>query len=153
MKRDLSSLTRNERGALGAAAAVLILSFLPWYITVTFDGPGDSKSWTAWSGISTLGVVFLLLSAALVVIEGISEYALPKVVPWHLVSAVLAVVGTALVIFHALTAGTDEPGASIGPGWSGWLLFLASIGLTVFVVRVFRESDEKIDIKSDLPDD
>lgn len=153
MKRDLSSLTENERGALGSGVAVLILSFLPWYIRVTFDGKGDPLSTSAWTSFATIGIVFMLAAAALVVTLAISEGSLPKVVPWHLVSAVLAVLGAVLVILRALTAGTDVPGANVGPGFSGWLLFLASITLAIFVVRSFRESDEKIDIKSDLPDD
>lgn len=153
MKRDLSSLTENERGALGAGVAVLILSFLPWYVRVTFDGKGDPLSTSAWTSYATIGLVFMLVAAALVVTLAISKDSLPKVIPWHLVSAILAVLGAVLVILRALTAGTDVPGANVGPGWSGWLLFLAAITLAIFVVRAFRESDEKIDIKSDLPDD
>ena len=153
MKPDLGSLSENERGALWAGVAVLVLSFLPWYVRVTFDGKGDPLSTSAWTSFATVGVVFMLAAAALVVTLAVSEDSLPKVIPWHLVSAILAVLGAVLVILRALTAGTDVPGANVGPGWSGWLLFLAAITLAIFVVRSFRDSDEKIDIKSDLPDD
>jgi hypothetical protein len=150
MDRDLSSLTKDEQGTLAAGVVVLILSLLPWYIRVTFDGPGDPSSTTAWTSFATIGLV-LLLGAATIVVTLALDGTLPKVIPWRLVSVILAVLGTILIIFRALTAGSDNAGANVGPGWSGWLLFVAAIVLTVYIVRVFRASELKIDRKADPP--
>lgn len=140
------SLSTNERGVLIAGATAALLSFFPAYITVTFDGPGYDASYSAWTGSATVGMVFLLGGTALIGIEAFSDGTLPEVVPWHLLSVAAAVLGTVLIILRALTAGSSAPGADVGPGWSGWLLFVAAITLTVFAVLSFRDSDEVVDL-------
>ena len=142
------SLCTNERGVLIAGGAAALLSLFPGYITVTFDGPGFDESYTAWTGSATIGMVLLLGGAALIGIEALSDGTLPKVVPWHLIAVAAAVFGTFLVMLRALTAGSSAPGASVGPGWSGWLLFVAAITLTVFAVLSFRDSEESVDFRA-----
>ena len=148
-----SQLSKNEQGVLVAAAVATILSLLPWYVTVTFDGKGFDTSTTAWTGFSTIGLVLLLGAAALITIEALSDGTLPKVVPWRLISVCAAVLGTVLIILRALTEGSSAPGANVGPGWSGFLLFLAAIAVTTYTIRAFRDSEEKIDLSDVNPDD
>jgi len=145
MTNDTTMLTKNERGVVIAGAATAILSLLPWYLEFTFDGTGFDMSLTAWTGMATIGMVLLLGATALIAIKALSDGTLPRSVPWHLISVAAAVVGTFLLIVRAFTAGSSAPGANVGPGWSGWLLFVAAITLTVYAVRSFRDSDEKID--------
>lgn len=146
MAGEAGSLSTNERGVLIAGAAAALLSVFPGYITVTFDGPGFDASYTAWTGSATIGMVLLLGGAALIGIEALSDGTLPAVIPWHLIAVAAAVLGTFLIILRALTAGSSAPGANVGPGWSGWLLFVAAITLTVFAVLSFRDSDEARDL-------
>jgi hypothetical protein len=144
MADGAGSLSTNERGVMIAGAAALVLSVIPGYITVTFEGPGFDASYTAWTGSATVGMVLLLGGAALIGIEALSDGTLPAVVPWHLISVAAAVLGTFVIIVRALTAGSSAPGADVGPGWSGWLLFVAALTLTVFAVLSFRDSDESV---------
>jgi hypothetical protein len=148
MADGASSPNQNERGALIAGAAAALLSVIPGYIRVTFDGKGFDMSTNAWTGSATIGMVLLLAAAALIGIEALSDDTLPKAVPWHLISVIVAVLGTFLLILKPFTVGSSAPGASVGPGWSGWLLFIAAIALCVFAVRSFRESEEKLDFSA-----
>jgi len=153
MADDTRSLTKNEQGVLAAGAAALVVSFLPWFTTVTFDGPGQDSGTTAWTSLATLGMVFLLVATVLVAIKALSAETLPNVIPWHLVAVILAVLGTFLVVLTAMSTGSSAPGASSGPGWSGWLLFVLAIILTYFAVRTFRESGDELDFSSPDEDD
>ena len=146
MAGESGSLSTNERGVLIAGAVAALLSFFPGYITVTFDGPGFDASYSAW-GSATVGMVLLLGGAALIGIEALSDGTLPGVIPWHLIAVAAAVLGTFLIIVRALTAGSSAPGANVGPGWSGWLLIVAAITMTVFAVLSFRDSDEARDLR------
>ena len=148
MANGAGSLSTNERGVLIAGAVAALLSVFPGYITVTFEGPGFDASYTAWTGSATIGMVLLLGGAALIGIEALSDDTLPAVVPWHLISVGSAVLGTFLIILRALTAGSSAPGVDVGPGWSGWLLFVAAITLTVFAVLSFRDSEDALEFRS-----
>ena len=148
MEDGESSLSKNERGALIAGGAAVLLSFIPGFIRVSFEGKGFDMSTTAWTGSATIGMILLLGAAALIGIEALSHDTLPKIIPWHLIAVIAAVLGTLLLILEAFTAGSSAPGASVGPGWSGWLLFVAAIALSVFAVRSFRDSEEQIDFSA-----
>ncbi len=138
------SLSTNERAVLIAAGVAALLSLFPGYITVTFDGPGFDEAYSAWTGSATIGMVLLLGGAALIGIEALSDGTLPEVVPWHLIAVAASAFGTFLIMLRALTAGSSAPGATVGPGWSGWLLFVAAISLTVFAVLSFRDSEDAL---------
>lgn len=142
-----SSLSTNQRGALIAGAMAAVVSFFPGYIEVTFDGNGFDASYNAWSGSSTIGMVLLLGGTALIGIEALSGGTLPNVVPWHLIAVIAAAVGTFLIILRAFTAGSSAPGANVGPGWAGLLLFVAAISLTVFSVLSFFDSEDALDFR------
>lgn len=142
---ETATLTTNERGVVISGIAAAILSFLPWYLEFTFDGTGFDMSTSAWTGMATIGMVMLLGSTALIAIKALSAGTLPTTVPWHMISVAGSAVGTFLVVVRAFTAGSSAPGVDVGPGWSGWLLFVAAITLTVYAVRSFRDSDEQLD--------
>ncbi len=142
---ETATLTTNERGVVISGIAAAILSFLPWYLEFTFEGTGFDMSTSAWTGMATIGMVMLLGSTALIAIKALSAGTLPTTVPWHMISVAGSVVGTFLVVIRAFTAGSSAPGVDVGPGWSGWLLFVAAISLTVYAVRSFRDSDEQLD--------
>ena len=148
MAGGAGSLSTNERGVLIAGAAAAVLSVFPGYITVTFEGPGFDESYSAWTGSATIGMVLLLGGAALIGIEALSDGTLPEVVPWHLIAVAAAAFGTFMLMLRALTAGSSAPGANVGPGWSGWLLFVAAISLTVFAVLSFRDSEDALEFRS-----
>ena len=148
MAGGASSLSTNQRGALIAGAVAALLSFIPGYIEVSFEGKGFDASYSAWSGSSTIAMMLLLGGAALIGIEAFSDGTLPNVVPWHLIAVLAAALGTFLIILRALTAGSSAPGANVGPGWSGWLLFVAAIALTVFAVLSFRDSEDALDFRA-----
>jgi hypothetical protein len=147
MAGGASSLSTNQRGALMAGAMAAVLSFIPGYIEVTFDGPGFDESYTAWSGSSTIGIVLLLGGTALIGIEAFSGGTLPNVVPWHLIAVLASALGTFLIILRALTAGSSAPGANVGPGWPGLLLFVAAISVTVFSVLSFFDSEDALEFR------
>ena len=140
-----SSLSTNQRGALIAGAMAAVVSFFPGYIVVTFDGPGFDASYNAWSGSSTIGMMLLLGGTALIGIEALSGGTLPDVVPWHLIAVLAAGIGTFLIIVRAFTAGSSAPGANVGPGWAGVLLFVAALSVTVFSVLSFFDSEDALD--------
>ena len=69
------------------------------------------------------------------------------------IAVVATVFGTFLIILRAITAGSSAPGANVGPGWSGFLLFLAAIAVVVYAVLTFRGSEETIDLSDANPDE
>lgn len=147
MSGGTRSLSTNQRGALIAGAMAAVVSFIPGYIEVEFDGKGFDASYNAWSGSSTIGMVLLLGGAALIGIEALSDGTLPNVIPWHLIAVLAAALGTFLIILRAFTAGSSAPGAHVGPGWPGLLLFVAAISLTVFSVLSFFDSEDALDFR------
>ena len=151
MATDFKSLGKNDQGALIAGGLAILLSFIGSYVTVSYDGPGSvalgsvSAGTNAWTSYATLGVLLIVASTAIVAVKAFATDKLPEGVPWHLVAAAAAGLGTLLLILRALfPGGANVAGLSIGPGWSGYLLWIAAIALTVFTVLAFRDSGEKI---------
>ena len=148
MAVDFKSIGKFEQGALIAGVLALILSFIPKYYTASYDGPGGfgvSSGISAWHSYATFGVLLIIAATAIVAVKAFARENLPDGVPWNLVAAALSGVGTVLVILRAIfDDAPDFPGVSAGPGWSGYLLFVAGIVLTVFTVLSFRESGEKL---------
>lgn len=151
---DLKSLGKFEQGALVAGALTFILSLFPYYIRASFDGgtavPGlDFSSGTsAWTSYATLGMLLVLIATGLVAVRAFAKDALPAGVPWNLVVLATAGLGALLLILRALTVGGGG-GVSVGPGWSGWLIFITSIALTAFAALSFKGSGEEVPWKSE----
>lgn len=155
---DFKALSKNQQGALIAGAVTLILSFIGSYVRVKVDGGSTvrglnfSAGTNAWTGVAVLGMLLLIAAAVIVAIKAFSAGSLPDGVPWSLAALAAAALGTLIIVLKGLTAGSDGPGFSTSPGWSGWLLFLSSIALTAFTFLLFKESGEKMpEFKKDTP--
>ena len=148
MAVDFKSLGKWEQGALISGVVAIILSFISSYVTASYDGPGSlsvSDGTNAWTSWATLGILLVIASTVIVALKAFAKENLPDEVPWSLVALATAGIGTLLLILRAVfPGGPDAPGLSIGPGWSGWLLFIAGIALTAFTFLSFKESGEKI---------
>lgn len=150
MAVDFKSINKNDQGALIAGGLTFILSFFTAYISVSFDGgdsmPGLSASSgiSAWHSYATLGILLVIVATVLVAVKVFASDALPDGVPWNLAIAAAAGLGTLLLILRPFTIGGYPTGISVGPGWSGWVLFVAAIALTVFAFLSFKASGEKI---------
>ncbi len=150
MAVDFKSLSKNDQGALIAGALTIILSFFTAYISVSFKGNkvlgsmNMSTGISAWHSYATLGILLIVGATVLVAVKAFANDQLPANVPWNLVILAAAGVGTLLLILRPFTIGGGGFGASVGPGWSGWILFVTAIVFTVFAFLSFKESGEKI---------
>jgi hypothetical protein len=120
-------------------------------VTVSFEGGEElggafdaSYGISAWNSYAVLGVLLLLAVGVFAAVRVFGNVTLPTIpVGWNLVAAGVAGLGTLLLVLRAFTY--DEGGFSqvdIGPGWSGWVVMLLAVGVTVFSVLAFRESGE-----------
>jgi hypothetical protein len=142
----------NDLGVMGAGAAALLFSFLPyWGVSYKLAGVGGtSASVTAWHSYAFLGVLLLVAAAGVVAARVFGGVTLPEApVGWHVIVAAAAVLGAVLVILRGLTigsAGYSAFGSSVSAGvkWGGYLLFLAAIAEAVFAVLALRESGEQV---------
>lgn len=150
MAIDFKSLGKFEQGALAAGVLSLLLSFFNSYITVSaggskiLSGLDISYGSSAWTSYATLGVLLVIAATAIVAAKAFAADSLPTGVPWYLVALAAAGLGTVLIILRALTIGGGGGGVSVGPGWSGWLLFVSTIALTACAALLFKESGEKM---------
>lgn len=144
MAVDFKSVGKFEQGALIAGVVALILSFISKYVTVSAGG--FSAGINAWDSYATVGILLIIVSTAVVAVKAFASENLPAGVPWNLVAAAAAGLGTILLILRAFTYSDGGLGdrVDVGPGWSGWLLFIAGIALTAFTVLSFKESGEKL---------
>ena len=126
MAVDYKSLGKYEQGALVAGALSLILSFFSSYVTV--DAGPISGGTSAWDSYATLGILLVIASTAIVAVKAFAAENLPDGVPWNLVALAAAGLGTLLLILRAFTYGDGGlSGVDVGPGWSGWALFITTI--------------------------
>lgn len=132
MATDFASLDKNQKAALIAGGLSLIVSFFGDYIT--FAGYGIN----AWHGYATFGVLLTIAATAIVAVGAFSAGTLPDGVPWSLAAFAAAGFGAILIVLRAVTV---SPG---GPGWSGYLLFVAAIALGFFTFQLFKTSGEKL---------
>ncbi|MEV7396660.1 hypothetical protein [Aeromicrobium sp. NPDC092404] len=153
MAVDFKSLGKFEQGALIAGLIAIIVSFISKYVVVSIDGGKDipgvsfSNGISAWHSYATLGMLLIVAATVIVGVKAFAKENLPDGVPWNLVALVAAGLGTLLVILRAFFNGVETGGISgvdVGPGWSGYLLFVAGIALTVFTFLSFKESGEKL---------
>ncbi|MET1037760.1 MAG: hypothetical protein ABW075_05760, partial [Aeromicrobium sp.] len=136
MAVDFKSIGKFEQGALIAGVLALILSFIESYVTVSAGS--ISAGTNAWDSYATLGVLLLVASTAIVAVKVFAGENLPAGAPWNLIAAIAAGVGTLLLILRAFTYSDGGlSSVDVGPGWSGWALFVAGIALTVFTVLAF----------------
>jgi hypothetical protein len=158
MAVDINSINRTDLGALIAGALALIFSFIGNYISFSYDVPDDVEALgaadasgglsSAWVSYATLGMLLILAATAIIAVKVFAGQVLPAGVPFNLVAAAAAGLGTLLIILKAVTAsdGGSALGfeTSVGPGWSAWPLFLCAIALTAFAALGFRDSGENV---------
>lgn len=161
MAFDFKTVGKNDQVALIAGAVTVLLTFFPAYAKASVSGSGvnvseDRSAWVEWA---TIGTLLLIAAFVIVVLRVVVGNVLPAGVPWNLVTAAAAGLGTLLLILYVFTFGPDigsVPGVDVstGPGWSGWILLVAAIVFTVFSAISFRDSGEKIpefNKKNDTP--
>lgn len=160
MAVDMSSIKRNDLGALVAGGLVFVLSLMPAWITVDFEGSGADlftgfdTGINAWHSYNVLALLLLLLATAVVAVRVFAPQVIPSgmSVGTGVIAAALAVVGTLLMLLRTLTLFESESAMGVefsqGPGWSGWLLLVAAIALTTFTALNFRDSGEPLPWKS-----
>lgn len=147
---DLKTIGTFNLGALVAGGVSLILSFIGSYVVASANVPGAgsfSSGTNAWTSYATLGILLVLAATALIAVKVFAPDVVPATVPLNLVALALAALGTLLLILRALTAGNGFGGfgsVSVGPGWSGYLLFISTIALTAFIALAFKDSGEKM---------
>lgn len=150
MAADFKSLGKNEQGALISGGLAIILSFFGSYVTASYNGPGagaigDLGGTNAWESYATLGVLLVIAATAIIALKAFAKDTLPDGVPWNLAALAAAGLGTLLLILRALfPGGADVPGFDVGPGWSGYLLWIASAALTFFAFTLFKASGDKM---------
>lgn len=152
MAVDFKSLGKFEQGALVAGGLSIILSFFGDYVSV--DAGPVSAGTSAWDSYATLGVLLVIVATVIVAIKAFAAENLPDNVPWSLVALAAAALGTLLIILRAFTYNDGGGIVDVGPGWSGWALFITTIALTVFTFLSFKESGEKmpdLNKKNDTP--
>ncbi len=148
MAADFKTLDKNVQGALIAGGLATILSFFSAYISVSYDGKvaGLDLSYgiSAWHSYATLGILLVVASTAILAVKAFAADSLPDGVPWNLAAFGAAALGLLLLVLRAFTIGGSGSGISIGPGWSGYLLFIAVAALTYFAFTEFKASGDKM---------
>jgi hypothetical protein len=137
----------NDLGVMGAGAAALVFSFLPyWGFSYGKGLGGISGSITAWHSFALLGLLLVFAAAGVVAARVFGGVTLPELpVGWHVVVAAAAALGAILLILRAFTyTHVSFAGGSVGVKWGGYLLFLAAIAEAAFAVMALRESGEPI---------
>ena len=151
---DVRQLPRDERGVIGAGAAALVFSFLPYYGAKYGVGAfHGSATVNAWHGTALLGMLLVVAAAAIAALQAFSPATLPKTsVSANFVVAALSVVGAVLVVIRSFTLPSGNAfGISYGIRWGAYLLILACIAQAVFAVLRFRGSGEALPWQHDAP--
>lgn len=138
MAVDFKSLGKFEQGALVAGVVAFIFSLFDRYVAADLGRFGTYGT-NAWTSYATFGMLLILAGTVVVAVKAFAKDQLPAEIPWSLIALALSGLGTFLVILRALTAGD---GANIG--WSGIILFIAAIALTVCTALSFKESGETL---------
>lgn len=145
---DLSKVSKFHLGALIAGGVSLLLSFFPSFVRVSAEASGlginFSSGQNAWVSYATLGMLLVLLATAAVAVKAFAASSVPDNIPMNLIALAAGALGALLLILRAFTYSGGVPGVSVGPGWSGWLLFISSIALAVFAFLAFKDSGEKL---------
>lgn len=149
MAFDFKTVGKNDQVALVAGAITVVLTFFPAYAKASVSSGTFSVSQTenAWIEWATLGTLLLIAAFVLVVLRVVVGNVLPDGLPWNLITAAVAGLGTLILVLYVFTFGGDIPSgvdASTGPGWSGWILMVAAIVFTVFAFLGFKDSGEKV---------
>lgn len=144
MSVDMRTWNIFNKIAVGAGAVALLFSFFNSYIRVSFMGHSAGVS-SAWTSYATLGMLLILAAVVLVVADTMQPAVLPDTAPWPLIIGGASALGTFLVLLRGLTWSDSALGASVGLGWSGWIVIIAGIVLvaaTVIPLTSYRSTVE-----------
>jgi hypothetical protein len=149
MAADFKALDKNTQGALIAGGVATILSFFSSYISISYDskltgGIDLSSGFSAWHSYATLGILLVIASTAIIALKAFSADTLPDGIPWNLAAFGAAALGLLLLVLRPLTIGGGGNGVSVGPGWSGYVLWLVVAALTYFAFTLFQASGDKM---------
>lgn len=145
---NTSAIGKSAWGVGAAGLLALILSFLPWYATWSWEGfygDGGSDGFSAWHSYATVGILLVVAAVGVVAVDVFVGAALPKGLPLNLIAAGVAAVGTLLLVLRAVTWGASIGFGTFGPGWSAYALWAASLAVVVFSALRARESGEKVE--------
>ncbi|MGN6723671.1 MAG: hypothetical protein ACTHJM_13750, partial [Marmoricola sp.] len=118
----------------------------PGFSTSGIHMNGLSAGISAWHSYAVVGMLLVLAATVLVVIHA-SDIALPPTVPWPLAAAGAAALGTFLLLIRGLTWSESALGASVGIGWSGWIVIIAGVVLTAAAVIPLTTYRSKVEQK------
>jgi hypothetical protein len=128
-------LTNQDRLILGGGVLALPFSLLPFFGISA--GP-FSVSINAWHGYAVLGLLLLFAAVTVRILIVIDAFKLPDPpLPWPRALAIVAGVGTVLILLRGLTYGGSSigflhsAGVSAGMRFWGYLLVLAGVAVTV----------------------
>ncbi|WP_332643032.1 hypothetical protein [Aeromicrobium sp.] len=144
---DFKSLGKFEQAALISGGVTLVFSFISRFVSLSVEGvPGFSGDTvygeSAWGGIGFLAMLLIVVAIAVVVVRLLAPATLPDGVPWNLVGAAAAVLGTLLLVLRLFTA--SKFGVDLDPGWSGFVTVISAVVLSVASVALFKASGEKM---------
>lgn len=143
---DAKKVSTYDWAVIGGGAAVLVLSFLPWW-GGSVAGFGLSVNRTGWN--TPLGILAVLLCvAAAGYVLATRAFALrsPQLpVGPALLAMALAGLGTLFILIRLLSYDRASGGGiSVGPKIGVFLALLAAIVETAAAVLLFRASGEKV---------
>ena len=150
---DLKTIGTFNLGALVAGVVALIFSFIPSFYRVSVDaaaGFSGSEGVSAWKEWGVLGMLLVILAVAVVALKAFKVAGVPAGLPLTLVAVVAAALGLLFLVICALTVGpevpafVDDSSVSMGIGWSGYIVLLATLALVVFTALSFKDSGEKV---------
>lgn len=92
---DLSKLSPNQQLASGAAVALFVVAFLPWY------GVTDEIRWTGWNSgfLGLIGIVLIVAAGVILVMESMdrSPVSSPAEIVFYMIGA-----GAALILLRTV---------------------------------------------------
>ncbi|MFT4298912.1 MAG: hypothetical protein QM597_04655 [Aeromicrobium sp.] len=152
---DLSKINPLNLGALGAGVLTFILSLIPAFYRVSFDGdddygiPGASDGINAWHEVGVFAMLVFLLAVAVVAVKVFAAQVVPANIPLNLIAAALGGLALLLLLIYAFTVGDDVPdylddSVSAGLFITGYLQILTTIAFVALAALGFKDSGEKL---------
>ena len=93
---------------------------------------------------ATLGILLVIAAAGIVALKAFAKDVLPDGVPWTLVASWCLGPRPDPADPASLTIGGGGTGVSVGPGWSAYILRIATAALTYFAFTLFQASGQKM---------
>lgn len=136
---DTSKLSTGDKVVLGAGAAMLLFSFLPWFTVEFFGSTYTENAWDYFlTGMVPLGLTLALV--AWVVVTRILDVELPDLpIPEGLAALAVAGAAAALIGLRLLVGGDDDGTDVLDRSYGLFLSVLAVIALVAGAFLKFQE--------------